>query len=155
MREETNVQDVVTAAIVDSVTKRVLLAKRGPGTSYRDAWHTPGGKVDPGETHAEALVRELSEELGITLHRAPSVLLYRREVASTRAGWRLRIHCYRVELDWLSGDVTPGDKTADVRWFGAQELSSVPLAPSNSSRRISGSAWYPPFTVVEYGPPDQ
>ena len=44
---------------------RVLAARRGPGRARAGWWELPGGKVDPGETDEEALVRELREELGV------------------------------------------------------------------------------------------
>ena len=55
---------VAAAALVD-VDGRVLLAQRPEGKSMAGLWEFPGGKVDPGETPEQALVRELKEELGI------------------------------------------------------------------------------------------
>ena len=55
---------VAAVALVD-VDGRVLIAQRPEGKSMAGLWEFPGGKVDPGETPEEALVRELSEELGI------------------------------------------------------------------------------------------
>ncbi|GIL59251.1 hypothetical protein Vafri_13883 [Volvox africanus] len=49
---------------------RVLLAQRPEGKSNAGLWEFPGGKVDPGETPEEALIRELREELGITVDLA-------------------------------------------------------------------------------------
>jgi len=55
---------VAAVALID-VDQRVLLAQRPPGKSMAGLWEFPGGKVDPGETPEEALIRELAEELGI------------------------------------------------------------------------------------------
>lgn len=55
---------VVAVALVD-VDGRVLIAKRPPGKKLAGLWEFPGGKVDPGETPENALIRELKEELGI------------------------------------------------------------------------------------------
>ena len=55
---------VAAAALVD-VDGRVLLAQRPPGKSMAGLWEFPGGKVNPGETPEAALIRELTEELGV------------------------------------------------------------------------------------------
>ena len=55
---------VAAAALVDA-DGRVLLAQRPPGKSMAGLWEFPGGKVNAGETPEAALIRELTEELGI------------------------------------------------------------------------------------------
>jgi 8-oxo-dGTP diphosphatase len=55
---------VVAAALID-VGGHVLVQQRPPGKSLAGLWEFPGGKVEPGEAAAAALVRELAEELGI------------------------------------------------------------------------------------------
>ena len=60
---------VVAAALVDS-TGRVLVAQRPEGKSLAGLWEFPGGKVEAGETPEAALVRELAEELAISVTAA-------------------------------------------------------------------------------------
>lgn len=55
---------VVACALVDA-DGRVLIAQRPEGKQLAGLWEFPGGKVEPGETPEETLVRELREELGI------------------------------------------------------------------------------------------
>jgi 8-oxo-dGTP diphosphatase len=57
---------VVAAALVDD-TGRVLVAQRPQGKSLAGLWEFPGGKVEAGETPEAALVRELAEELAISV----------------------------------------------------------------------------------------
>lgn len=57
---------VVAVALLDA-DSRVLIAKRPEGKSLAGLWEFPGGKVESGETPEQALVRELHEELGITV----------------------------------------------------------------------------------------
>ncbi len=61
--------DVVAAALVDGAG-RVLVAQRPAGKSLAGLWEFPGGKIEPGEAPAAALVRELAEELGIAVAEA-------------------------------------------------------------------------------------
>jgi len=55
---------VVACALVDA-DGRVLIAQRPQGKELAGLWEFPGGKIEPGETPEEAVVRELHEELGI------------------------------------------------------------------------------------------
>ena len=57
---------VAACALVDP-DNRVLLAQRPPGKSMAGLWEFPGGKVEMEERPEEALIRELNEELGITV----------------------------------------------------------------------------------------
>lgn len=57
---------VAAAALVDS-DGRVLLARRPEGKTLAGLWEFPGGKVEPGETPEDSLIRELAEELGISV----------------------------------------------------------------------------------------
>ncbi|WP_375410430.1 (deoxy)nucleoside triphosphate pyrophosphohydrolase [uncultured Methylobacterium sp.] len=60
---------VVAVALADA-DGRVLLAQRPPGKQLAGLWEFPGGKVEPGERPEETLIRELAEELGITVKEA-------------------------------------------------------------------------------------
>lgn len=60
---------VAAVALVD-VDGRVLIAERPEGKSMAGLWEFPGGKVEPGETPEQALIRELKEELAIDVTEA-------------------------------------------------------------------------------------
>ncbi len=68
----TQVTEVAAAVMLrgDPAAPEFLLAQRPPGKVYAGYWEFPGGKVEPGETARAALVRELQEELGITVEQA-------------------------------------------------------------------------------------
>ena len=57
---------VAACALIDA-DGRVLLAQRPAGKSMAGLWEFPGGKVEPGERPEQSLIRELKEELGITV----------------------------------------------------------------------------------------
>jgi 8-oxo-dGTP diphosphatase len=59
---------VVACALVDT-DRRVLIAQRPAGKSMAGLWEFPGGKVEDGETPEDALIRELAEELSITVRK--------------------------------------------------------------------------------------
>src|SRR3954447_13809190 len=60
---------VAAVALVDT-DGRVLLAERPAGKHLAGTWEFPGGKVHAGETPEAALIRELDEELGISVHES-------------------------------------------------------------------------------------
>ena len=60
------VVDVAVGVLIAS-DQRFLMTSRPPGKVYAGYWEFPGGKLEPGETVAQALGRELQEELGITI----------------------------------------------------------------------------------------
>jgi len=57
---------VVACALIDA-DNRVLIAQRPQGKAMAGLWEFPGGKMEPGERPEETLIRELQEELGITV----------------------------------------------------------------------------------------
>jgi 8-oxo-dGTP diphosphatase len=58
---------LVSACAMVDIDGRVLICKRPQGKQLAGLWEFPGGKVEPGETPEEALIRELKEELGVTI----------------------------------------------------------------------------------------
>lgn len=57
----------VVAALIETAPGRYLVQQRLPGKSRALLWEFPGGKVEPGESDAQALLREAREELGVSL----------------------------------------------------------------------------------------
>jgi ADP-ribose pyrophosphatase YjhB (NUDIX family) len=104
-------------AIVRDPSGALLLIKRGhePG---RGLWSVPGGRVEPGETDAEAVVRELAEETGLVV--APSAL-----VGSVVRG-PYEIFDYACEL--VGGTLRAGDDAADARWVDLADFTRLDQA---------------------------
>ena len=110
---------VVAAALYDT-RGRVLIAQRPPGKHQAGRWEFPGGKVAPGESETEALVRELHEELGI-------------DVAASRPFMRLE-HSYpdrSVELSlWIVERFSGTPRGLDgqkLRWIAPADLKHADL----------------------------
>ena len=115
-------QQVVGAVIVDSLMepRHVLAARRTGSRALKGRWEFPGGKVEPGETAATALVREVREELDVTL-------MLGHELTPTGKMWpiseRLTLRLFWAEI--FVGTPTTGDSHDKVRWLDASELTSV------------------------------
>jgi 8-oxo-dGTP diphosphatase len=115
----------VAVAIITRSDGSVLLAKRPEGKVYSGYWEFPGGKVESGEPVAEALSRELREELGIDVRRAypwiTRVYIYPHAT--------VRLHFYRV-VEWNG---TPQCKEHEaITWQHAAAITVSPLLPANS-----------------------
>ena len=70
MREPAKPLLLVAACALVDADNRVLLAQRPEGKTLAGLWEFPGGKIEPGETPEETLIRELREELGIEVKAA-------------------------------------------------------------------------------------
>ena len=107
---------------------RVLLVRRGQPPSGGQ-WAIPGGRVELGETLAQAAEREIREETGIHIEAGESVLVFDL-IEHDRAG-AVRFHYVIVDLAarYLGGELRPGDDAADVRWVAADEISRLDISP--------------------------
>lgn len=115
---------VVAAAIVDDLARprRLLAARRSAPKSLAGRWEFPGGKVEPGETHHEALHRELAEELGV-------VIRIGREVPGPADGaWPITAqHLMRVWLAQIdAGEPAPLLDHDEIRWLEPDSWHAVP-----------------------------
>lgn len=117
---------VVSAAIVNEKGKRILLAQRSADApSYPLLWCTPGGKVEAGESIAQALARELREEIGFHHEWRMMRPVYEHKMKSTRTGEDVFVLCYRIEWPRVAIPLTIGDKTAGLGWFDAATLLAL------------------------------
>jgi 8-oxo-dGTP diphosphatase len=110
--------EVVGAAITGP--NGVLAALRSPTMSTPDVWEFPGGKVEPGESAHDALVREIREELGVSIAVGAEL-----GVVET-ARIRLTVHLATVQ----DGVPTPREHAA-LRWVGPADLRSLDWAPAD------------------------
>ncbi len=129
--------EVVSAAIV--ADKRLLLAQRASKASYAWKFHTPGGYVEPVDNgcHYAALARKLPQELAIDLVSKPRSVVYVHDIRSTRTGGMLRVYCYELRIEDVSGAMQARclDKTIGVAWFSRSDLAALDLAPADNANR--------------------
>ena len=115
----------VAAAVLQRQDGSFLLAQRPAGKVYAGYWEFPGGKVEPGEPAAQALARELQEELGIEIGESFPWITR----VFTYPHGTVRLNFFRVH-DW-QGDPHPREDQA-IAWqrFGAPLAS--PMLPANA-----------------------
>ncbi|MBO6136829.1 MAG: (deoxy)nucleoside triphosphate pyrophosphohydrolase [Fibrobacter sp.] len=103
---------------------RFFATQRGYG-DYKDGWEFPGGKVEPGETPQQALVRELKEELAIDV----SVGEFICTVDYDYPAFHLTMHCFYCAI---AGGKTPELLEHEAaRWLNRAELHSVDWLPAD------------------------
>lgn len=112
----------VAAAIIVKENK-VFATQRGYG-EFKDGWEFPGGKLEPGESAREALVREIREELDVDI-RVGRLL---ETVEYDYPKFHLTMHCFICEL--LSEEIVLKEHE-DARWLKEEELDTVDWLPAD------------------------
>jgi len=116
---------VAACALIDS-DGRILLAQRPEGKSLAGLWEFPGGKVEPGETPEESLVRELHEELGITTKVACLAPLSFASHTYEKFHLLMPLYvCRRYE------GIPHGREGQALKWVKPQALRDYPMPPAD------------------------
>jgi 8-oxo-dGTP diphosphatase len=115
---------VVVAAIVES-DGSFLLTRRLRGTHLAGLWEFPGGKIDDGETHQQALVREIGEELGVGVE-VGALVFHTTHAYGDRT---IALYFYRCRL--------AGEPRAllgqEMCWVPRTELRSLDFPPADAA----------------------
>jgi len=116
---------VVAVALIDA-DDRVLIAQRPEGKALAGLWEFPGGKIDQGERPEAALIRELQEELGITVKEACLAPLTFASYAYPEFHLLMPLYvCRRWE-----GFVQSREGQA-LKWVRARDLRQYPMPPAD------------------------
>lgn len=126
-------------AIVLDAEGRVLLVRRArpPGAGL---WTVPGGKLEPGETLAQAVAREVREETGLVVEVGALACVVER----IGDGYHYVIldYCARA----IGGALAAGDDAAAARFVGPDELARLPLTDGLAAvverARAMHGAWF-------------
>ena len=120
--EPETVVDVVAAVIQQD--RRYLLTLRAEGTHLAGHWEFPGGKIAGAESHADALHREMREELDASV-AVGDLILSTTFHYPTRA---IRLHFYRCTLL----DTPRAALGQQMQWVAPEDLRRLPLPPADA-----------------------
>ncbi len=117
---------VAAVALVDA-DGRVLLAERPTGKSMAGLWEFPGGKVQPGETPEQALIRELEEELGIDVER--SCLAPLSFASHSYDAFHLLMPLYVCRIWRGAPRAREGQR---LKWVRPRDMRDLPMPPADA-----------------------
>lgn len=131
----------IAVGLICSADNKFLFGMKDPngGGVYADCWHTPGGGIEDGETHLQALAREMLEEVGVDIAQATVTLydgdgtgqsektLHDGEIVQCT----MNFYVYKISFDIIAGDiqVNPGDDIKKVIWVDTDKLADYKLTP--------------------------
>ena len=115
----------VAAAIIHDAQGRIFATQRGYG-DWKDYWEFPGGKMEPGETPQQALMREIREELETQIKIEKHVTTIEYDYPT----FHLTMHCYWCSL--VGSQPTLLEHEA-ARWLPKDQLRSVNWLPADLS----------------------
>ncbi len=114
--------EVVAAILIND--NRVFCAQRKDVGEVGKKWEFPGGKIELGESHQQALSREIREELSVEIAVGDFVTTIHHQYAT----FAITMHAYLATV--LSGKLTLSEHL-DSRWLSRVELTSVDWAPAD------------------------
>ena len=115
--------EVVAALIWDG--DRFLICQRPAHKARGLLWEFAGGKVEPGETHEQALIRECREELGVTLSVGDAFM----SVAHQYPDIHVRLTLYNAVIE---AGILKKHEHADLRWITARDIPLYDFCPADT-----------------------
>ncbi|QEE60514.1 NUDIX domain-containing protein [Salinibacterium sp. dk2585] len=113
---------LAAALVLDSRGRALLVRKQGT-----NAFMQPGGKIEPGETARDAVVRELAEELTLEVDPDSLTPLGRfSSAAANEPGWMVDCEVFTLVTD---APVAAAAEIAEVRWFDPADTGDAVIAP--------------------------
>ena len=115
----------VVAAVIEKNGK-FLICKRGPGGNCPFLWEFPGGKIEPGESPFEAIIREIREELSAEIEPEEIFCEYPFSYPDRE------IYFYFIRSRLLSEEIKPAFHV-ETKWLPPDELESLEYCPADLS----------------------
>ena len=123
---------IVVAAVIEQ-NDRFLITRRQNGVHLAGLWEFPGGKIDPAETHADALRREMREELDTDVEIGQLVF----DVTHAYPDRTVTLYFYRCTLKGVPRPLLG----QEMRWVPRAELASLGFPPADEEliRLLAGT----------------
>jgi len=141
MRNEFPSQPILGVGAVIVKDGKALIVKRA-NNPYKGQWSIPGGRVELGETLAEAVQREMREETGLEVRVGPVIEVFERV---ERELDRIRYHFVIVDYvcACVGGALCAGDDAEDVAWVTSEELEAYRVSESAVAviRKALSTGW--------------
>ncbi|WP_342543711.1 (deoxy)nucleoside triphosphate pyrophosphohydrolase [Paenisporosarcina sp. FSL H8-0542] len=114
----------VVAAVIHNDENKILCALRSPVMALPNLWEFPGGKIEKGESHEIALVREIQEELGVHIVVGDKV----EDTYFEYDTFTIQLTSYLAKI--TEGNLQPTEH-AELKWLTINNLDELNWAPAD------------------------
>lgn len=114
----------VVAAVIHNEQNEILCALRSSIMALPNLWEFPGGKIEEGESHDTALIREIKEELDIIIEIGGNV----EDTYFEYENFTIQLTSYLATIN--SGEMKAAEH-AEIKWVPIRELSTLEWAPAD------------------------
>lgn len=123
-----------SAVIFNETKEKILLTRR----TDNGQWCLPSGRIEPGESVAEACIREVLEETGLQIEIVKLIGIYSNpnQLIEYSDGNRIHLISLCFEVKKVSGELSISDETTEFGYFNVNEIKSLDLL-SNHQERIT------------------
>lgn len=115
----------VSVGIITDTRNRILITRRANHVSHAGFWEFPGGKIEPSETPEQALIREMKEEVNL------SVMQYQFLGEVTHSYADRAVHLSVFHVNEFQGTPICGDAQTDLKWVFQSELANYSFPAAN------------------------
>ena len=121
-----------SALIFDKTTGNILLTRREDNAK----WCLPGGGMDPGESAAEACIREVFEETGLEVEVKKLVGIYTSPdiLVEYEDGNKIQPVAFSFEVEVTGGTLGLSDETTEVGYFTIEEMENMDMMEHHVQR---------------------